>query len=66
MNSDQLKAKLKQLRSEIRRKWGQLTDNGMTETAGSMEKLVGRIRERNTRRSAAEPSKRVRELRQDS
>ena len=46
MNSDQVKGKLKQLRGEIKRKWGQITDDDVTETEGNMEKLVGRIQER--------------------
>jgi uncharacterized protein YjbJ (UPF0337 family) len=46
MNSDQLKGKIKQLRGEIKRKWGELTDNDLTEAEGSMETLVGRIQER--------------------
>jgi uncharacterized protein YjbJ (UPF0337 family) len=46
MNSDQVKGKVKQLRGEIKRKWGQVTDNDVTEAEGSMEKLVGRIQER--------------------
>jgi uncharacterized protein YjbJ (UPF0337 family) len=55
MNSDQVKGKLKQLRGEIKRKWGQLTDDDVSETEGSMEKLVGRIQERSgDRREAIE------------
>jgi uncharacterized protein YjbJ (UPF0337 family) len=46
MNSDQLKGRIKRLRGEIMRKWGQLTDDDVTEAEGSMEKLVGRIQER--------------------
>ena len=46
MNSDQVKGKLKQLTGEIKRKWGKLTDDDMTQADGSMEQLVGRIQER--------------------
>ena len=46
MNSDQVKGKFKQLSGEIKRKWGKVTDNDVTEAEGSMEKLVGRIQER--------------------
>jgi uncharacterized protein YjbJ (UPF0337 family) len=46
MNSDQLKGKFKQLTGEIKRKWGKVTDDDVTEAEGSMEKLVGRIQER--------------------
>jgi uncharacterized protein YjbJ (UPF0337 family) len=55
MNKDQLKGKFKQLSGEIKRKWGQVTDNYVTEAEGSMEKLVGRIQERSgDRREAIE------------
>jgi uncharacterized protein YjbJ (UPF0337 family) len=46
MNSDQIKGKLHQLKGEIKRKWGSVTDNDVTESEGSMEKLIGRIQER--------------------
>jgi uncharacterized protein YjbJ (UPF0337 family) len=46
MNSDQVEGKLKQLNGEIKRKWGKLTDNDVTEAEGSVEKLIGRIQER--------------------
>jgi uncharacterized protein YjbJ (UPF0337 family) len=46
MNSDQVKGKLKQMSGEIKRKWGQLTDDDMTQAQGSMDKLIGKIQER--------------------
>jgi uncharacterized protein YjbJ (UPF0337 family) len=46
MNTDQIKGKLKQLTGEIKRKWGQLTDDDLRQAQGSMEKLVGKIQER--------------------
>jgi uncharacterized protein YjbJ (UPF0337 family) len=46
MNKDQAKGKLKQLTGEIKRKWGQVTDDDLTQARGSMEKLVGKIQER--------------------
>ena len=46
MNTDQVKGKLKQLTGEIKRKWGQLTDDDLREAQGSMEKLIGKIQER--------------------
>jgi uncharacterized protein YjbJ (UPF0337 family) len=46
MNSDQMKGKFKQLSGEIKRKWGQVTDDDLTQAQGSMEKLVGKIQER--------------------
>jgi uncharacterized protein YjbJ (UPF0337 family) len=46
MNSDQIKGKLKQLQGEIKRSWGQIIDNDVTEAEGSLDKLVGKIQER--------------------
>jgi uncharacterized protein YjbJ (UPF0337 family) len=46
MNQDQIKGKFKQLAGEIKRKWGKVTDDDLTEAQGSMEKLVGKIQER--------------------
>jgi uncharacterized protein YjbJ (UPF0337 family) len=46
MDSDIVKGKLKQLRGEIKRKWGRMTDDDLMETEGSIEKMVGRIQER--------------------
>ena len=46
MNSDQMKGKFKQLSGEIKRKWGQITDDDLKQAQGSMEKLVGKIQER--------------------
>jgi len=46
MNRDQMKGKFKQLSGEIKRKWGQVTDDDVKEAEGNMEKLVGKIQER--------------------
>ena len=46
MDRDQVKGKYKQLAGEIKRKWGQVTDDDLTEAQGNMEKLVGKIQER--------------------
>ena len=46
MNSDQMKGKFKQLSGEIKRKWGQVTDDDLMEAHGNLEKLVGKIQER--------------------
>jgi len=55
MNSDQMKGKFKQFAGEIKRKWGQVTDDDLTQAQGSMEKLVGKIQERSgDRREAIE------------
>ncbi|HEY6421450.1 MAG TPA: CsbD family protein [Candidatus Binataceae bacterium] len=46
MNRDIVKGKMKQLQGEIKKKWGQLTDDDLTQAEGSMDKLVGKIQER--------------------
>jgi uncharacterized protein YjbJ (UPF0337 family) len=55
MNSDQLKGKLKQMSGEIKRRWGQVTDDDLRQAEGSIEKLIGKIQERTgDRREAIE------------
>jgi uncharacterized protein YjbJ (UPF0337 family) len=46
MNWDQIEGKWTQIRGEIRRKWGRLTDHDLEVIAGSKDKFVGRIQER--------------------
>lgn len=46
MNSDQLKGNWKQLKGEVKKTWGKLTDDDLTHVEGNHEKLVGRIQER--------------------
>ncbi|MGC1678002.1 MAG: CsbD family protein [Candidatus Binataceae bacterium] len=46
MNSDQMKGKLKQLGGQIKKKWGQLTDDDLKEASGDLDILVGKIQER--------------------
>jgi uncharacterized protein YjbJ (UPF0337 family) len=46
LNQDQVKGNFKQFAGEIKRKWGQVTDDDVTQAEGSMEKLVGKIQER--------------------
>jgi uncharacterized protein YjbJ (UPF0337 family) len=46
MNKDQMKGKFKQFAGEIKRKWGKVTDDDVTQAEGSLEKLVGKIQER--------------------
>ena len=41
-----MKGKLKQIHGEIKREWGQLVDDDLTQAAGSLEKLIGKIQER--------------------
>jgi uncharacterized protein YjbJ (UPF0337 family) len=53
MNSDVLKGKFKQLSGEMKRKWGQLTDDDIMEANGNIEKLVGKVQERTGERRDA-------------
>jgi uncharacterized protein YjbJ (UPF0337 family) len=46
MNSDQLEGKWKQMKGEVREKWGQLTDDDIHVIAGRRDQLIGRIQER--------------------
>ncbi len=46
MNEEQWKGKSHQIKGEIKRRWGKLTEDDLTESQGSMEKLMGKIRER--------------------
>lgn len=46
MEPDIIGGQWKQLKGEIKRRWGKLTDDDLTQAEGSMEKLVGRIQER--------------------
>jgi uncharacterized protein YjbJ (UPF0337 family) len=53
MDSDRIKGKWRQLKGEIKRRWGKVTDNDLTEAEGDMEKLVGKIQERTGERREA-------------
>jgi uncharacterized protein YjbJ (UPF0337 family) len=46
MNEDKMKGKWNQLKGEIKRKWGKVTDNDLLEAEGNVDKLVGTIQER--------------------
>ena len=46
MNKDQVLGKLDQLKGEMKRRCGQLTDDDITEARGDIQKLMGRIREK--------------------
>ena len=46
MNADILKGKWKQMRGEVKKWWGNLTDDDLDKIAGERDKLVGRIQER--------------------
>jgi uncharacterized protein YjbJ (UPF0337 family) len=46
MNRDILKGKWKQLRGEVKRRWGQLTDDELDQANGNFDIIAGRIQER--------------------
>ncbi|MEQ8348084.1 MAG: CsbD family protein [Sneathiellaceae bacterium] len=46
MNWDQVEGNWKQASGEVRRQWGKLTDDEVSEVAGNREKLEGKIQER--------------------
>ena len=46
MNRDMMQGQWKQMKGEVKRRWGMLTDDELDQTEGSFEKLVGRIQER--------------------
>ena len=46
MNWDQLAGNWKQAKGAIKEKWGQLTDDDMTNIAGKRDQLVGQVQER--------------------
>jgi uncharacterized protein YjbJ (UPF0337 family) len=46
MNADQLKGKWKELKGQVRERWGKLTDDDIDVIAGQQEQLIGRIQNR--------------------
>ena len=46
MNRDTLKGQWKQVQGDIKKQWGKLTDDELTQIEGNFDKLVGRIQER--------------------
>jgi uncharacterized protein YjbJ (UPF0337 family) len=46
MNNDVLKGKWMQMKGEVRRQWGKLTDDDVSQIEGSSEKLIGKLQER--------------------
>ena len=46
MNRDTFKGQWKQLQGDIKRHWGKLTDDELTQISGNFDKLVGKIQER--------------------
>jgi uncharacterized protein YjbJ (UPF0337 family) len=46
MNTDTLKGKWTQLKGNVRKQWGKLTDDDVDQVQGDSEILMGRIQER--------------------
>ena len=46
MNKDILQGNWKQIRGEVKRQWGMLTDDELDQVDGMHDKLVGKIQER--------------------
>jgi uncharacterized protein YjbJ (UPF0337 family) len=46
MNPDILKGRWHQVKGDIRRRWGKLTDDDMLEIEGHLEKMIGKLQER--------------------
>lgn len=46
MNSDILEGKWKQLKGEVQKRWGELTDDEIDQIQGRREKLLGKLQER--------------------
>jgi uncharacterized protein YjbJ (UPF0337 family) len=46
MNWDQIEGKWKQLRGEVKEKWGQFTDDELDIIAGQHDKFIGKLQEK--------------------
>ncbi len=46
MNTEQLKGKWTQLRGEVKKQWGKLTDDDLDRIDGERQKLVGLLQEK--------------------
>jgi uncharacterized protein YjbJ (UPF0337 family) len=46
MNKDQLQGKWHQMKGEVQRQWGKLTNDDLDQVNGNLEKLVGVVQER--------------------
>lgn len=45
MNKDILQGKWKQIRGQVKQRWGKLTDNQLNQISGRYEELVGLVQE---------------------
>ena len=46
MNKNQIKGDWNQLKGEIKRRWGKMTDDDLTEAEGDMQILAGKIQKK--------------------
>lgn len=46
MNIEQLKGQWTQIKGDAKSKWGELTDDDLTEIEGDADKLVGKLQEK--------------------
>lgn len=46
MNNDIMKGKWNQFKGEVKKQWGDLTDDDLRQIDGEQDKLVGRVQER--------------------
>ena len=46
MDKDKMKGKWNQIKGDIKRKWGQITDDDLLQAEGDMDKVIGKIQER--------------------
>jgi len=46
MNWETVKGQWKQFKGQVKRKWGRLTDDDLTQIDGKKDELIGRLQER--------------------
>ena len=46
MNPEILKGRWHQVKGEVRKRWGKLTDDDVTQIEGQAEKMIGKLQER--------------------
>ena len=46
MANPKMKGKWNQLKGEVKRKWGQITDDDLLQVQGNIDMLIGKIQER--------------------
>ena len=46
MDKERMKGKWNQIKGDIKRKWGQVTDDDLLQAEGDMDKVIGKIQER--------------------